>query len=246
MRTLVLVGALAALSGCQCFVPVDDEPDGGSDAGTPRPDAGRDAGLDAGSDAGFDAGSDAGSEVDAGRPLDAGCARASQCTSGPQPTTNWCNGSQPDAGYSCIANTCLWECPVSSAGRTCIVDMGSYCLRCGDDAGTACPRSGTTACGAPATMGSAMVESGSTCVTWPGSSVLFTDVTIMRTASAQCRYMVTGAGQTLGEFWRLDDGEYLAYFPGFGGWCTGRSAFTGVPRGIFNCPSCQFVLAGFE
>ena len=237
MRTLTWIGALAVLSGCQCFLPVD-EPDGGvdagHDAGVARLDAGVDAGADAGSDAGF---------ADAGQP-DSGCARATQCTAGPQPTSTWCSGARPDAGYSCIERTCLWECPLSSAARTCIVDQGSYCLRCGDDGGTACPLSGN--CGAPMTTSAASVEPGSSCRTWPGSGILFTDVTIMRTASAQCRYTISGAGRTLGEFWRLDDGEYLAFFPGFGGWCTGRSAFTGAPRGIFNCPSCQFLLMGFE
>lgn len=237
MRALALLGmTLAAASGCQCFVPVD-EPDGGlpEDAGT---DAGRDAGLP---DAG---GADAG-EPDAGQG-DGGCLRATQCTGGPQPTANQCFGS--DAGFSCVQNTCLWECPISTtAGRSCIVDMGSYCLRCGDDGGTTCPMSGTTACGGPVTMGTATVESaGAACATWPGTSLPFTDVDIMRTASAQCRYLLGGAGQSLGEVWKLDGYEYLAFFPGLGGWCTGRSAFTGAPRSIFSCPACQFVLMGFE
>lgn len=122
--------------------------------------------------------------------------------------------------------------------------MGSYCLRCGDDGGTTCPRSGM--CGAPTSMTTATVEQDATCTTWPGTTTSFTDVSIMRTASAQCRYQLSGANQVLGDFWRMDDDEYLAYFPGFGGWCTGRSAFTGAPRSIFNCPSCQFVLMGFE
>lgn len=110
-------------------------------------------------------------------------------------------------------------------------------MRCGD-AGTACPL--TSNCGSPANMGTAQVEPGSLC---PG---VLSSVTLVRTASAQCRYLVSGAGASLGDLWRLDDGEYLAWFPSLGGWCTGRSAFTGVPRGIFNCPACQFVLEGFE
>jgi hypothetical protein len=219
-RLLWLGAALAALlPGCQCLTPVD-EPDAG----------GRDAGTDAGADAG----------VDAGQSTDAGCDHAAQCTAGPQATSAWCSS---DAGFSCVEATCLWECPLTGARRSCTVDQGTYCLQCGD-AGTACPLSGN--CPGPATMSSATVETGSTCSTWPGTSVPFTDVTLMRTASAQCRYAVSGPGQSLGELWRLDDGEYLAYFPGLGGWCTGRSAFTGAPRGIFNCPACQFVLEGFE
>ncbi|MDP1826054.1 MAG: hypothetical protein Q8L48_22505 [Archangium sp.] len=261
---------LLTISGCQCFVPVD-EPDGSVDAGLscaraadcpgaepvcepfvcgqcracrasacqlesqicPTPDGGTDAGVDAGTDAGQPAG-------------DGGCMRAAQCTGVPQPTSTWCSsGSSRDAGFSCIANTCLWECPLTSAGRTCIVDMGSYCLRCGGDAGTTCPLSGTCP-GGPSTTQTAMVEAGSTCTTWPGTTTPFTDVSIMRTASAQCRYAMSGANQLLGDFWRMDDGTYLAFFPGFGGWCTGRSAITGAPRSIFSCPSCQFVLMGFE
>ena len=234
-RRLWSILTLSVVSGCQCFTAVD-EPDGGEAV---------DGGVDAGrADAGrTDAGSVDAGTVDAGP--DAGCARATQCTSGPQPTTQWCNTSRPDAGYSCIERTCLWECPIGAPGRNCIVDQGSYCLRCGD-AGTACPL--TTNCGGPSTSITASVESGASCTTWPGTNIPFTEVTLMRTASAQCRYLASGVdgGQSLGEVWRLNDGEYLANFPGLGGWCTGRSAFTGVPRGIFNCPACQFVLMGFE
>src|SRR4051812_45840826 len=104
MRGLVFLGmTLAVISSCQCFVPVEDEPDAGSDAGVT--DAGR---PDAGSgDAG---GSDAG-PMDAG-PTDAGCTRATECTSGQASTSRWCETSPPDAGFSCIENTCLWECPL--------------------------------------------------------------------------------------------------------------------------------------
>ena len=266
MERLLRWCAVLSLSGCQCFVPVD-EPDGSVDAGPACTRAADCPGsqpvcepfvcgecracrasacqldsqvcpaLDAGLDGGVDAGTDAGTPSS-----DGGCARATQCTAGPQPTTNWCGASPPDAGFSCVANACVWECPTTGAGRTCIVDMGSYCLRCGDDAGTPCPSS--TNCG-PMTA-TATVEMGSTCTTWPGTSTPFAAVSIQRTASAQCRFIVSGENQALGEIWRLDDGEYLAYFQGFGGWCTGRSAFTGAQRGIFNCPACQFVLMGFE
>lgn len=218
--TLIGLSVALAVAGCQCFVPVDE----------------LDAGPDTGIDAGVDAGIDAGSSTD-----DGGCERASQCLLGPMPS-GWCGASPPDAGYSCVANACLWECPTAGAGRSCIVDMGSYCLRCADDAGSACPTS--THCGP--TTSTAFVAASSTCTTWPGTTIPFESVSIMRTASASCRFIVSGANQSLGEFWRLDDGEYLAYFPGFGGWCTGRSAFTGVPRGIFTCPDCQFGLEGFE
>lgn len=215
----VLLAALLTLAGCQCFVPVD-EPDGGA------PDAGTDAGLP---DAGVDAGTDAGS------PGDGGCALASQCTGGPQPTSSWCNTTQPDAGFSCVQSKCVWECPLVTAGRTCTVNQGTYCLECGD-AGTMCPE--TTSCTSVGMM-TATVESGAACTT-------FTDVNVMRGASAQCRYFVNTNTSASGEIWRLPNGEYLAFFPSLGGWCTGRSAFTGAPRSIFNCPGCQFVLMGWE
>jgi hypothetical protein len=233
MRTLpALALAAAVFTSCQCFTPVD-EPDGGTeDAGTPDAGVSRDAGAE-------DAGTDAG--VDAGQP-DSGCLQADQCTAGPQPNTQWCQTS-PDAGYSCIQSTCVWECPFTPAGRTCTVNQGTYCLECGD-AGTSCPQTGNT-CGAPLNA-AAQVESDSTCTTWPGTSTPFTDVTLMRGASAQCRYLISGAGGALGELWKLEGGEYVAFLPGFGGWCTGRSAVTGAPRAIVNCPACQFVLMGFE
>lgn len=41
-------------------------------------------------------------------------------------------------------------------------------------------------------------------------------------------------------------GDFVAYLPELGGWCTGRSAFTGFPRSIFGCPKCQFGLGGFD
>ena len=96
---LPLLCAVLTLSGCVCFVPVD-EPDGSIDAGAPCTTC-RDAGVDGGADAGVDAGVDAG--TDAGLPAsDGGCARATQCASGPQPTTTWCGASPPDAGFSCV------------------------------------------------------------------------------------------------------------------------------------------------
>jgi len=228
MRRLLLCTVVAALSGCQCFVPVD-EPDGGQADGGP-PDSGR---PDGGSDAGRDAGASS----------DGGCERAPDCLDPAPATSNWCFTSPGDAGFSCVANECVYECPGSAVGRTCRVNQATYCLECGD-AG-ACPVTG--ACGG-IVSGSAAVENGANCGgTWPNTTIPFTAVTIMRTASAQCRYLVSGdAGQTLGELWRLDDGSYLTYFPGLGGWCTGRSAFTGVPRSIFQCPACQFGLVGFE
>lgn len=211
MSRLMLCALAAVFGGCQCFVPVD-EPDAGQvDAGPA--DAGRDGGAI----------------------TDGGCQRATDCL-GPAPTTSsWCFTNPGDAGFSCLASRCVYECPMTG-GRACSVDQASYCLQCGD-AGTHCP---ATCTGGP-NLTTASVENGANC------GFAFTEVTITRTASAQCRYLLTGdAGQNLGELWRLDDGSYLASFPGLGGWCTGRSAFTGLPRSLFQCPACQFGLVGFE
>jgi hypothetical protein len=225
---LVSLCAVLVVSGCQCFVPVDE------------PDSGLPSGQDAGPDAGRDAGvMDAG--VDPGPVSDGGCTTPTQCT-GTQPTTRWCN-TFVDAGFSCVEQACVWECPSTAAGRTCTVNQGSYCLECGD-AGTACPQTGNT-CGTALNV-TATVEPDSSCTTWPGTTMPFTEVTLMRGASAQCRYVVSGTAQSLGEVWKLEGGDYVAFFPGFGGWCTGRSAFTGAARSIFSCPVCQFVLTGFE
>jgi hypothetical protein len=264
---------LVALAGCQCFVPTV-ESDGGIDGGMcfcasnadcpasgtcdfgapfariyrceqcvcrsfeavcPPPDAGTPG--DAGADAGADAGVDAGAAFDGGvRP----CVTASQCP-GQQPSTPWC----ADAGYSCIAGACVWECPSDGAGRTCSVSPGGDggCLTCG--ATSQCP----TIC-ANATTYTATVEfeSGG-CSTWPGTSIPFTSLTFARSDPVRCCYSVyqTAGAQMLGELCRLDNVfDYIANFPGLGGWCTGRSAVTGAPRSIINCPACQFVVVGFE
>jgi hypothetical protein len=125
--------------------------------------------------------------------------------------------------------------------------MATYCLECGDS-GTVCPITGTTACGIPQVSGSATIENGASCTQWPLSGDPFVGVSFMRGASAQCRYLVDNpdGGESLGEIWKLMGGDYLAYFPGFGGWCTGRSAFSGAPRGVVTCPLCSFTLLGFE
>lgn len=178
-----------------------------------------------------DAGHDAGA-MDAGFDGGATCAPAA-CTEAA--ALNHCNGTE---GTSCIEHRCVTECPDEGAGRSCTVNQATYCLECGGDGGTHCPMSGTASCGFPQTQGTAQIEA---------SSCDLTELSLMRTASAQCRYFTTLAdGGVLGEIWKLEDSEYLAYFPGLGGWCTGRSAYTGAPRAIINCPSCRFVVLGFE
>ncbi len=217
---LGFVALLMCSVGCQCLFPVADGRDGGemTDGGRCQP-------------------SSECPPLDAGPVADAGaCTAPAQCF-GTQPTTNWCY--QTDAGFSCVERKCLWECPLGGAGRTCAITDGG-CLACTTQ--TVCPIN------CSGVGYSATVESASACTVWPGTTIPFTDVTVMRTASAQCHYTAfqTAGAQQLGDIWRLSNDEYLAYFPSFGGWCTGRSAYTGIPRGIFNCPLCQFVLAGFE
>ena len=172
-------------------------------------------------DSGVDAGTDAGT---------LSCASSACVSTG---DLTYCNGTE---GFSCVDDACLYECPEEGAGRVCEVNQGSYCLECGD-AGTHCPLTGTTACGF-SPSGAVQVEAG---------SCDLTELTFMRTASAQCRYLTSlpDAG-VLGELWKLEDQQYAAYFPALGGWCTGRPAYTGAPRAIINCPSCRFVMMGFE
>jgi hypothetical protein len=172
-----------------------------------------------------DSGSDAG--VDGGT---RSCASSACVSTG---ALTHCNGTE---GFSCVDDACLYECPEEGAGRVCEVNQGTYCLECGD-AGTHCPLTGTTACGF-SPSGAVQVEAG---------SCDLTELTFMRTASAQCRYLTSlpDAG-LLGELWKLEDQQYAAYFPALGGWCTGRPAYTGAPRAIINCPACRFVMMGFE
>lgn len=242
---VVLLGSV----GCQCLVPVDDRRDaggksdgGGCSAASQCPQGGTCTGGAPFAQVAVCTNGVCGfveavcPTPDAGPGGDGGCSAPAQC-SGTQPTTNWC--AQTDAGFSCVERKCLWECPQTGAGRTCVIDGG--CLTCA--AQTVCPVncSGT---GNYATT----VAAGAACTVWPGTTTPFTNVSVMRTASAQCHYTAfqTGGALQLGDIWRLSNGEYLTWFPAFGGWCTGRSAFTGMPRGIFNCPLCQFVLEGFE
>lgn len=172
-------------------------------------------------DSGSDAGSDAGTRS---------CESSACLSTG---ALGVCNGTE---GFSCVDDACVYECPDEGAGRVCEVNQATYCLECGD-AGTHCPLTGTSTCGFEPS-GAAQVEAG---------SCELTGLTFMRTASAQCRYLTSlpDAG-ALGEVWKLEDQQYLAYFPALGGWCTGRPAYTNAPRAIINCPACRFQVMGFE
>ena len=228
-----VLGVGLLIAGCQCLAPVE-ELDGGEAGGSAAGGAGGGA-----------AGGAAGGGLGGGASDGGGCTAAAQCSGAPAPPA-LCGVTFPPR-FGCIEGRCVLECPQTGAGRTCRVNMGSYCLECGD-AGTLCPLTGTTACGLPGPSGTVTVDTGATCTTWPGTTAPFEAVLLMRGASAQCRYLVSrpDGGANLGELWKLDNLEYVAFFPGFGGWCTGRSAFTGAPRGIITCPDCWFGLEGFE
>lgn len=178
--------------------------------------------------------------ADAGPATDGGCSTATDCTGTPR-FISWCS---PEAGNSCINQACLSECPSGGAHRTCTVDETSHCLDCGGDR-VSCPVAGSCSSGS---SGAASVEVGSSCTAWPGTGASFTHVSVKRVSSTgECKYTLTNpsGGQTLGELWRLDEG-YLAHIEGFGGWCTGRAAGTTISRAIINCPTCGFVLIGFQ
>jgi hypothetical protein len=73
---------------------------------------------------------------------------------------------------------------------------------------------------APGLSGEADVEPGSTCTTWPGTNDPLTRVAFMRGASAQCSYFFSNADGgvgSLGSLWKLEDGQYLACSPAWGG-----------------------------
>jgi hypothetical protein len=100
MLVLLVIG----LSGCTCFVPVDDRPDGGGDAGGGQGGAG-------------------GGTADAGLE----CLVALDCPwvrpDAGIPFTN-CPNSE---GMSCVDGRCIFEC---DSGRACTTDAGTHCLDC--------------------------------------------------------------------------------------------------------------------
>jgi hypothetical protein len=57
-----------------------------------------------------------------------------------------------------------------------------------------------------------------------------------------CKFEVTA----LGWMAQLGSGHSLAYFPALGGHCTGRNLATGVARTQWSCPSCTFVMEGWD
>lgn len=257
---LKLCLALLTFGGCQCLQPVDERDSGASDGG-PRADGGCQNSTDCpkGGDCsggapyawGYQCIDGACQPVEAVCPFDGGSTRdAGACNTpndcrGTPSSSRWCNNHS--AGFSCVEHACIWECPTTAPGRTCGIEQTNYCRHCGSngDGGVNCPLTGTTQCGDH--FPTITVEETS-CSTWPDSGTPFTQVQFMRGASARCSWLVHNPDHTevLGTVWRLDNYEFIAYFPGLGGWCVGRSAFTGVPRSLFSCPKCEFTLQGFD
>jgi hypothetical protein len=163
------------------------------------------------------------------------CVLASDCHGGKE-SVPWC--SQPDAGasFSCIAGSCVWECP---GKRTCSTDLDAGCLDCVSPGTSICIDGG--ACLNP--LGVATVES-STCanpvVTPPAP---FTGTSLTFQALADCRSEASiSEGPPIGGIVELSSGQFIGDFSPLGGACTGELLPTNVVRLLINCPTCQFVV----
>jgi hypothetical protein len=206
---------LVLAASCTCFTPVD-EFDGGTGGGA--------AGGSGGSGGGNTAGGAGGGSTGGGSATssDGGCTTAAQCT-GTRASVPFC-GPAGGAGWSCVANACLWEC---NGGRVCDVTQtpDGGCLTCGTP-GTTC-RDRFCADG----LRLADVES-STCN-------LSGTIQLIGTG---CRYGVQGDAGVFGTLELLQGGEILANLGTHGGLCTGTFLPTGLERWVLNCPQCQFVV----
>ena len=209
MRAPALV-LLSLVAACHCLQPVEElREDGGAGGGSGGGSAGGAAGGSAGGAAG-------------GAPGDGGCTAASQCP-GPGPAMHHC-GFAMDAGFSCVDQTCLFEC---FSGRTCDTRADAGCLTCG--AVRACAPG--TGCGFSA---AASVLSHNGC-----PAALPMDLQLAPLPGA-CGWVVTSStGGDFGTLYRLDDGTLLAHFPSLGGTCTGFSQGQQVERWLLSCPACQ-------
>jgi hypothetical protein len=234
MRLLLLL--VATVCGCQCFVPVDEQGDGGSPRdGGATTDAGRtDGGL-------TDAGTPDAGASDAGQPdRDAGqeCLTARDCA-GPTWSSAWC---ATDAGFSCVANHCVSSCG-DTAGRACVFDAGAECLDCAA-APPLCNADNCPLNAFSATVSSVECRVGFTPMLQPQDSLALVPI-----RGASCELSVSAPGRGLGQLYRARDyrpvGPSHSWFiRELGGWCMGDALPTGALRSTVACPRCTFVIEG--
>lgn len=206
---------LVLAASCTCFTPVD-EFDGGTGGGAAGGGGGS-AGGGTGTGGGVGTGGGTSST------LDGGCTAAAQCT-GTRQSVPFC-GPAGGAGWSCIANACLWEC---NGGRVCDVTQtpDGGCLTCGTP--------GTTCRDRFCADGERIGEIESSTCNLTGSFTIG--------GNTGCRYGVGGDAGVWGSLEILQGGEILANIGSHGGLCTGTFLPTGLERWVLNCPQCQLVV----
>ena len=164
----------------------------------------------------------------------AACLLAADC-SGSKPSVPWC--SQPDAGssFSCVNQSCLWEC---QGGRVCSLQWDGGCLEC------TIPQShGCTGIGCFNPSGTATVESATCANPVVAPPTPFVNTSLTFGPLGDCRSEVAiAAGAPIGEITQLSTGDIIGDFPSMGGLCTGRILPTNLTRMLINCPSCQFTV----
>ena len=206
-----LLALLTALSGCQCFVPVEEHPDAGlTDAGP--------------SDAGT---RDPGPE----------CTRPADCAGSPA-AVGWCTtflSGSADGGFSCVEGKCVVQC-AAVAGQTCTQDRGVECLRCPPTASCIPPSCGggfeftytvtQLACrgaSAPLRLGDRVRE---------GKS--------LDGGCGLPLYLTSTTGEVLlGELYLQSARGLSARIDLLGGTCLATDVPTGAPRLLLDCPVCQ-------
>jgi hypothetical protein len=238
MRALLPALVVAWATGCQCFVPVDE--DAGADAGRPECTRAADcAGSAPACD--FARRSDCPCGLvrrcEASRcatvenaclvPVDAGseCATPSDCAGAAVPVISFCGGAT--GAWSCAFGRCVVEC--APGARTC-ASPDAGCLAC--DGRTACaPVSGFDC----PLMTHLSVEQ-STCPAFDTTAWLRTT----RVAAPPCTATLEGPdGGVAGTLTFVSADELFADLPAAGGGCVGRALPTGALRYSLSCPGCM-------
>lgn len=242
---LLALFVAASLSGCQCFVPVDEDAgsDGGADAGptvdsglpecsraadcpgaAPACDAARLSDCACGLVRRCQAGRCATVENFCPGPVDAGaeCNVPSDCAGSAVPVIGYCGSAT--GVWSCAFNRCVVEC---APGRSCRgADAG--CVTC----------DGTTSCGGGFNcqlMTHLSIEA-STCPQFSANEWLRTERLTEPACTATLRYGDGGVAGTI-TFTSTDD--VFANLPDVGGGCVGRNLPTGAIRYSLSCPGCM-------